>query len=59
MTVTIFDKGILEEAKHGLAETITIFRQIGMSDAMIAQLFRGAADELDPKIIVPSNEHLH
>jgi hypothetical protein len=57
--VTIVDAGILREAEEGLAQTILIFKEIGLTDVMIAQLFRGAADGLDPKIIVPSNEHLH
>lgn len=57
--VTIVDQGLLDEAREGLRQTIVLFKQIGMTDAMIAALFRGAADELDPKIIVPSNEHLH
>ena len=57
--VTVVNQALIEEAREGLAQTIAIFREIGMTDAMIAQLFRGAADELDPKIILPSHENLH
>jgi hypothetical protein len=57
--VTIVDQGLIEEAREGLRQTITLLQSIGMTNAMIASLFRAAADELDPKIIVPNHEHLH
>lgn len=57
--VTVLDEGVLKEAGDGLRQTIELFLQIGMSKALIAQMFRAAADELDPKIIVPGNEYLH
>ena len=59
MTVTVIDEGVLKEAAEGIHQTVEIFRGIGMSDRLIAQILRAAADELDPKIIVPGNEHLH
>ena len=39
---------IEQEARSGLKQTIAIFRQCNLSDPEIAELFREAADELDP-----------